>query len=235
MGAVYDVEISLRYRTAADVVSATREFIDTYKRADFSGTPITDIASALQCIFTTRGLNVLSQSDTQLFADSSFNASYGWEGVMCDWFEFVATNLQDGSTMDVYPDFGHYVGVVSGGSVSWQDDVKSSTIKGSTELDAELTEALALINEYYEAEDFDSMVDIERTPLDDIDLMYAVSEDGETELQVVADLEHFTLDYLADGGLFYQDQYGSLREMIDYALTNLSWDDLYSTCMQHLS
>ena len=36
--------------------------------------------------------------------DNAFNASYGWECVMIDWFNVLAPYLADGSQMLIYPD-----------------------------------------------------------------------------------------------------------------------------------
>lgn len=36
--------------------------------------------------------------------DNAFNASYGWESVMIEWFGVLAPFLADGSKMLIYPD-----------------------------------------------------------------------------------------------------------------------------------
>lgn len=36
--------------------------------------------------------------------ENDFDASYGWEGVMMEWFEILAPFLKDGSKMLIYPD-----------------------------------------------------------------------------------------------------------------------------------
>lgn len=36
--------------------------------------------------------------------ENDFNASYGWEGVMLDWFEIMAPFLGNCSTLLIYPD-----------------------------------------------------------------------------------------------------------------------------------
>lgn len=36
--------------------------------------------------------------------DNGFNASYGWESVMMEWFDVMTTFLADGSELLIYPD-----------------------------------------------------------------------------------------------------------------------------------
>ena len=40
--------------------------------------------------------------------ESEFNASYSWEIVLNEMFEAMATELKDGSYLEIYPDTGHY-------------------------------------------------------------------------------------------------------------------------------
>lgn len=46
----------------------------------------------------------ISYEDKFTIYDSCFNASYGWESVMMEWFEVLAPFLADGSQMLIYPD-----------------------------------------------------------------------------------------------------------------------------------
>lgn len=39
---------------------------------------------------------------------TQFDASYGWEGLMCDFFTAVKGALNEGSYITVYPDSGHW-------------------------------------------------------------------------------------------------------------------------------
>lgn len=39
--------------------------------------------------------------------DNCFNASYGWEFIMIDWFNILAPFLSNGSEMLIYPDEGY--------------------------------------------------------------------------------------------------------------------------------
>ena len=42
------------------------------------------------------------------FFTAEFNASYGWESLMCEAFEIMAPFLRDGSSLGIWPDSGHY-------------------------------------------------------------------------------------------------------------------------------
>lgn len=46
----------------------------------------------------------ISQEENFTFYENEFNASYGWERVMIEWFEVMAPFLGDGSQMLIYPD-----------------------------------------------------------------------------------------------------------------------------------
>lgn len=46
---------------------------------------------------------------------SSFKATYSWDGVLVVWFASIAPYLNDGSSMLVHPDDGHYEFVVKNG------------------------------------------------------------------------------------------------------------------------
>lgn len=39
--------------------------------------------------------------------ENDFDASYGWEGVMMDWFHVLAPFLKNGSELIIYPDNGY--------------------------------------------------------------------------------------------------------------------------------
>lgn len=133
MGAVYSVDGSLKFKSAQDVVAATQSFVASYSMARFSNTEFADLTGALQCIFTERGLRISSQSNTAVIFTSDFDASYGWESTMMDWFNDVASILSDGSSLKIYPDTGVDFGVVSGGTVNWNADDGATDKLGATE------------------------------------------------------------------------------------------------------
>lgn len=50
---------------------------------------------------------------------SSFDASYGWEGVMRQAFNELAPYLEDYSEIEIYPDSGCDHGIVVDGDIQW--------------------------------------------------------------------------------------------------------------------
>ena len=126
MGAVYSISGDLKYKSSSDIVAATKEFVASYNGARFSDTDFNDLKGALECIFTKRGLDINYETNKSIKFNSDFDASYGWESVMIDWFDEVATLLSDGSYLKIYPDSGVDYGVVSGGIVDWEAEEEIS-------------------------------------------------------------------------------------------------------------
>jgi hypothetical protein len=50
-----------------------------------------------------QGISVYQKGKFTIY-ESYFNASYGWERIMMDWFEVLAPFLANGSQMLIYPD-----------------------------------------------------------------------------------------------------------------------------------
>jgi hypothetical protein len=244
MGAVYDVELNLKYRSAQDVVDATRNFVDNFgKSASFSDADFTDIRGALECIFTKRGLHVTTLTDTTAICDSGFDASYGWETVMTDWFDYTAAVLEDGSEFKIWPDNGYYSGVVNNGKVNWseleeedEDDDWSEDDSGSGSGmkvdDAVLQEAIDCINDFSLHEYDDFAVD-NNTDLSDIDILYTTDGgDGEVELQVSVDLINPAMKYYINGELRNTDTYADLEDLIASDLADLDFQSLFEYGVQ---
>ena len=57
-------------------------------------------------------------SDGKKLYESSFDASYSWETVICDVFCLMAPYLRSGSSMTVWPDSGKYTLKVRKGQVA---------------------------------------------------------------------------------------------------------------------
>lgn len=231
MGAVYDVELNLKYRSAQDVVDATRNFVDNFgESASFSDTDFTDIRGALECIFTKRGLHINTLTDTTAICDSGFDASYGWETVMTDWFDYTAAVLEDGSEFKIFPDNGYYSGVVNNGKVNWSE---------LEEEDGDLEYAIDLINQYLISE-FDHGIS-DDDDLSDIGLMYTTAGDyDEVELQVSANLNNYTINYYVNGDLRHTDQFEDLQDMIESELENWEggfgvFDGFYGACLDYVT
>ncbi len=229
MGAVYSVSLTLKFQSSQDIVDYTRNFISDFgTSATFDNSDFTDIAGALSCIFTERGLHIEQLTDTFAMCSSDFDASYGWESVMTDWFNYVAPVLQNGSEFKIWPDNGYYSGVVQNGKVIW----------GELEEDDNLEYAIELINQYL-IKEFDQGIS-DNDDLSDIGLMYTTAGDeNEVELQVSANLNNCTINYYVNGELRHSDKYDDLQDMIDSELEY--WDDggvfdaLYGECLNYVT
>lgn len=113
MGQCYDVKLKLAYkRDEEHVVFKLNEYINERK---------------LKFKDTYRNKNNLSDLIEFFIGDyyvdddgeyvSGFNASYSWEMVLNEMFEAIATELNDGSYIEIYTDSGHYILRVMNGKV----------------------------------------------------------------------------------------------------------------------
>lgn len=59
------------------------------------------------------------QEDTFKIYRNDFDASYGWEIVMTDWFKVMTPFLADGSKLLIYPDYDYDELVVENGKCVW--------------------------------------------------------------------------------------------------------------------
>lgn len=133
MGAVYSTRIYLLYDDEQAVVEAIKGFIrDNQQSVIFTERLLRDfyenntLESGLRVIFT-EYLYKTSTSirkecygyDTDNCYESDFNASYGWETVMTDAFEYMAPALKDGSELYIWPDHGEDYLVVENGQSKW--------------------------------------------------------------------------------------------------------------------
>ena len=113
MGACYTVRVYLLCHDDSFLVNATKNFVKAWGgEAVFPEIEIVDLTTALQVIFTKRGL-YKTDEDTRIECyhfpedrcwESDFDASYGWEIVMVEWFKYVAPYHVDGSELYIAPD-----------------------------------------------------------------------------------------------------------------------------------
>lgn len=112
MGACYSVNVKVHIVDETGAVKALNEHIanDTgtrYNLEKYAASGITTetfdglmkilLADAQQELYITKKRKYTTY-------DSCFNASYGWECVMIEWFHVLAPFLSDGSQMLIYPD-----------------------------------------------------------------------------------------------------------------------------------
>ena len=256
MGAVYDVTLKLKYSSEQDVIDATEHFVKVNSgKVKFSDVDYSSIETAIQIILPKRGFHINSQTDNSIDCDCGFDASYGWESVMYDWFAAIAVTLNNGSSIDVYPDSGHTIGTIQNGEVVWNDgdddedwdedeDEWDEDDEGEDDEDEdggsamqvddpELQKAIDYINEFTEDEYGDTAI-TDGTDLSDVGLMFTFAGDeDEYTTEVSADLVNYTISYFVNGELVDQDKFSSISEMND-TLKILSFDWLYHACCRQI-
>lgn len=69
---------------------------------------VKDIGDAIKIVFADHQGNLCVSQDTELAYRfiSAFDGSYGWEGVIYDFFKRISSHLQDVSSMLVWPESG---------------------------------------------------------------------------------------------------------------------------------
>ena len=124
MSAVYTVYAKFDYDDEEAVIARLNDYIDThhgqgmvFSLDEYSekGIPRDTMSGIMQYFLTDRGF----QQDGPGEFQSEFNASYGWESVLIDMFEYVADLLEDGSRLEIYPDNGSNLMHVEGGRAVW--------------------------------------------------------------------------------------------------------------------
>lgn len=93
-------------------------------------------------------------------------------------------------------------------------------------VDNSLDMAKKLICDYCEREYGDCNEDF--SDLSNISILYTTDgDDDEVQLQAYVDLDNYEIRYYRDDILCYKESYDSLEDMIENALKDLNWDDLY--------
>ena len=109
MGQTYTVELkNIKVKNEPDLVKRSNEYfksIDVANKEKFINLKTFD--EVLSAVFP----NLENGKVASYFAD--FDASYGWESVMYEWFEAVAPDLAEGSSIEVWPDSGSWGLVVN--------------------------------------------------------------------------------------------------------------------------
>ena len=112
MGACYNVYLKVNFIDEEGAVNALNEHIAKDTRVDYSLEEYANIGATPD---TFDGLMRILLAEAQhkvdiyeyerfKFYENDFDASYGWESVMMEWFEIIAPFLANGSQMVIYPD-----------------------------------------------------------------------------------------------------------------------------------
>lgn len=262
MGAVYDVSLKLYYNDEQDVINATQAFIAANSGHAVFHEDYSSLISTIQIILPKRGFYLDTQTDNYISCNCGFDASYGWESVMQDWFNSIATDgaVLNNSTIRISPDSGWERGVLQDGTVHWTENeggkwgigaegypfqypernqasvpqVEEREYIPMTVDDPLLQEAINAINDYCYKE-FDHIGVEEGDDLSDIGVMYSTAgDDDDHEVQVTLDLVNFKVKYYVDQEFVGEDDYGSLQNMLDQVLKYLDFDNLYGDCCDYI-
>jgi len=114
MSACYSVTLTAAIKDEQGALATTQKFIRDAKNTDFGlvdylaqGVDISSLEGLIRVLLAGRKENSFTATDSDdgfRIYDSGFNASYGWESVMIEWFEAIAPHLADGSRLLIYPD-----------------------------------------------------------------------------------------------------------------------------------
>ena len=118
MGAVYDVTVKMKYKDAEAVAEATRNYIKEtgdWIEWNLDKHPLdVDLDTLVKYVIMDSQFTVEEIKGGKEY-NSGFDQSYGWEGVMLEWFEHIAPTLRNGSTLWIYPDEDYDKVVVKNG------------------------------------------------------------------------------------------------------------------------
>ena len=119
MGATYAVTLKIKLKDEEAFIRNVNAFIEELESTNQArfGTYYdrTTVDGLVQNLITDRNY---TKWEDGLY-DSAFDASYGWEWVMCEAFDHMAEVLEDGSFIDIFPDSGEDYGEVINGKVKW--------------------------------------------------------------------------------------------------------------------
>ena len=112
MGACYSVNVKVHLVDEAGAIKALNEHIVNDTRTDYSldkyaaqGATTETFDDLMRILLAEiQGDISIEQDGKFTIYDNGFNASYGWERVMIEWFDVLAPFLADGSQMLIYPD-----------------------------------------------------------------------------------------------------------------------------------
>ena len=112
MGACYSVNIKVNVVDIKGAVDALNHHIAQDSRTSYNlekyaniGVTTTNFDDLMRILLAEiQGPVFIHHNGKFMIYDNCFNASYGWESVMMEWFDVLAPFLADGSQMLIYPD-----------------------------------------------------------------------------------------------------------------------------------
>lgn len=112
MGACYSVELRVHVLDENGAVNAILAHKEKDSRTAYSvqkcvaaGVALDTFDGLIKLLLAEHQQRVMVQQDgAYRFYSNAFDASYGWESVMLEWFEVLAPFLADDSKLLIYPD-----------------------------------------------------------------------------------------------------------------------------------
>lgn len=122
MGQCYYVEISLRYKKAQTVAEALTKYLVEQKvlekMPDMNTFDLKCAMFELTCDMEERHKDEAPIfTDTKFYYDATFNASYGYECILCGALDAIADTVEDGSFIEIWPDYGYTKFIKENGEV----------------------------------------------------------------------------------------------------------------------
>ncbi|MBO4847110.1 MAG: hypothetical protein J5525_12570 [Lachnospiraceae bacterium] len=124
MGQCYYVEISLRYKKAQAVAEALTKYLVEQKvlekMPDMKTFDLKCAILKLTCDMEERHHSkdeAPAFTDTKLHYDATFDASYGYECILCGALNAIADTVEDGSFIEIWPDYGYSKFIKENGEV----------------------------------------------------------------------------------------------------------------------
>jgi len=128
MGQCYSVYLKVRFTDEEGAKKALQQKIarGAEERTDYSldhykgdlGLDLDNVHDLVRLFFGGWKARFDETADSD-WVTADFDASYGWEYVMMDAFDIMAPYLEDGSSIEIYPDSGKDICVVCDGAPCW--------------------------------------------------------------------------------------------------------------------
>lgn len=129
MGQVYDVRGKFHFRNVEAARKATEQWAQeshiqlSLEKFRGEGVDTNTLRGLVQAVFAgwkCTPFRFVGHSNGRFDIENRFNASYGWELVMVEWFEVMAPHLYDNSSLSIYPDSGYEMLTIKNGNVEWK-------------------------------------------------------------------------------------------------------------------
>lgn len=129
MSACYSVKLSIRVKNEKEAYEKVKEFMCNEKDTNFSvedfkkeGVDVNTLDGLIRVILAgwlcTPYKKEITDNGLAVYTND-FNASYGWENVMMNFFDAIAPCLEDKSMIFIEPDSDYDKAIVKNGKAKW--------------------------------------------------------------------------------------------------------------------